>query len=130
MAYHISPSSDSFQTPPVLSSPAALKAEMSGGNIVVSWAAGTTTKHVDIQIFHEETQRVVAYDFKTLAAPDAGDTSRLALTLIPEELVEGEVLSVIAGARLPPDTGTLCLLAEASVTVSFPLNIIVGYDSS
>ncbi len=128
--YHTSLPSDSFQTLPILPPPAALKAEISGESIVVYWAAGTTTQHVDIQLFHKETQRVVPYETTAPAAPVAGDTSRLALTLIPEELVEGEVLSVVAGASLPPDTGTLCLLAEASVTISFPLHMAIGDDSN
>ncbi|KAK0512543.1 hypothetical protein JMJ35_004560 [Cladonia borealis] len=122
--------SDSFQTLPVLPPPAALNFEMNGGNIVVSWATGTTTQHVAIQHSHKETQRVVACGITAAAAPVAGVSSRLALTLFPEELVEGKVLSVVAGASLPPDTGTLCLLAEASVTVSFPLNITIGDDSN
>jgi hypothetical protein len=128
--HHTSLPSDSFQTLPVLPPPGALKAEMSGGNIVVSWAAGTTTQHVNIQLFRKETRRVVGYGIRAPAAPVTGDSSRLALTLIPDELVEGEVLSVVAGASLPPETGTLCLLAEASVSVSFPLSLTIGDDSN
>lgn len=126
---HASLPTNSFQTLPVMAPPAGLKAEMIGENIVVSWSAGTTTQ-LNVRLFRKDTQQAVEYTNTALAAPVPGDSSRLSLGLMPEGVVEGDVLSVVASASLPPEAGTLCLLAETQVVVSLPLVITIEQASN
>jgi len=109
---------------------AALDAEISEGNIIVSWAADTTTQQVDIQGLRKDMQRVVASGITAPAAPVAADTSRLASLLIPEELAKGESSPSLPRASLAPDTRTLRLLIEVGDIASFPLVSTIGDDSN
>jgi len=47
-----------------------------------------------------------------------------------EQLNEGDINSVVAGASLLPAAGTLYLLAEVTATVSFSLTIKIGEGSN
>ncbi|KXH24922.1 hypothetical protein CSIM01_09977 [Colletotrichum simmondsii] len=128
--YHSSLPKDSFQTLAVLPPPPALKADMSRGNIVVSWTASGTTQQLAVQLLRKETQQVVNFEIRESSSPVPGDVSRHAMILVAEKLIEGEVLSVLARASLPASTGMLCLLAEASLKVAYPLELAVSEGSN
>lgn len=129
MIFHDSPVVDSLQSLPVISAPANLMAKMKEKEILLEWEATEALHETDyvIQLIREDTQQPLKYD--VVVSPKTEGTVVSAL-LSSSEIVAGEVVSAIVGAKSTGGPQSVSLLAKASVQVIFPLGLIIGGDSS